>query len=901
MSSRTDSPTALLLVALFLSAALAPLAGASASPTIGYEAGDHEATVEPGDEVVYVIAFQVRPADGDSAVDLEFSYRNFGIAGTVAWPTKLAIRPSGGVHYAPLSDLSGYDNPVSFPGASEGAYQLQVRVTVGEGVGTHNTYLRLAALSPSGVGSSPAVTYAFQFDTIAAPDADGDGLSDALEATLGTSPNLPDTDGDGLTDCQEVRHTVVAECKDPAFENTDGGFDTDPLEVDTDSDGLTDCQEVRHTTLPACQDLELASPDGGYGTNPLKADTDADGLDDLSEINTHGTNPVKADTDEDGLLDGDEIDAGTDPFVRDSDGDGVMDGPEVNVYATDPWLPDTDGDGLSDCQEVRHTVLAACPDLDLANPDGGYGTNPLKADTDGDGLDDASEITIYGTNPLKADTDGDGLSDADELLLGTNSLTADSDGDGLLDGYEVNTSGTDPLKADSDGDGFKDGLEVSAGSDPLDASSVPADQDLDGLADAWEQKYFGDLSATAGGDPDNDGLTNLQEQSLGTDPTKADSDGDGLNDGAEITAGTNPLKADSDGDGLNDGAEITAGTNPLKADTDGDGLTDGAEVHQHKTDPLNVDTDGDGLNDAADLACGSNPLDANVQPADMDGDGLHDCEDSDANGNGVADAQEARTMTIAAAGSLRQSIVPSVAFDATGPHAVSFSWTTPPTAGGLQLWMRHPASGAAFILAADLAPSTTTHSMSLDEGDEVVLTAWISHGLGPRRGHTATDPSNTIAGFQDLPRVTVSVARQSGPTLPPQPSYSITPATAIAPATLRAANPGPDLLDLELRIEYVDADGLSKYIFVNRTIPAGGQLAEPIPDLSLAAPGSTYRVIRVLSDGTEVLVASGTATDPNEIASDRSSDGTAKAPGVGPAILLLVVAAAGMMWARRRT
>lgn len=36
------------------------------------------------------------------------------------------------------------------------------------------------------------------------PDTDGDGLSDAAEALLGTDPNNPDTDGDGLCDGAEV-------------------------------------------------------------------------------------------------------------------------------------------------------------------------------------------------------------------------------------------------------------------------------------------------------------------------------------------------------------------------------------------------------------------------------------------------------------------------------------------------------------------------------------------------------------------------------------------------------------------------------------------------------------------------------------------------------------------------
>lgn len=58
--------------------------------------------------------------------------------------------------------------------------------------------------------------------TDAGQDFDGDGLSDALEATIGTSPNKSDTDGDGLNDGEELF------------------FNTDPLRRDTDGDGVID-------------------------------------------------------------------------------------------------------------------------------------------------------------------------------------------------------------------------------------------------------------------------------------------------------------------------------------------------------------------------------------------------------------------------------------------------------------------------------------------------------------------------------------------------------------------------------------------------------------------------------------------------------------------------------------
>ena len=56
-------------------------------------------------------------------------------------------------------------------------------------------------------------------------------------------------------------------------------------------------------------------------------------------------------------------------------------------------------------------------------------------------------------------------------------------------------------------------------------------------------------------DADRDGLANLREFKLGTDPRRADTDRDGLRDGDELKAGDDPLDRDSDGDGVKDGAE----------------------------------------------------------------------------------------------------------------------------------------------------------------------------------------------------------------------------------------------------------------------------------------------------------------------------------------------------------
>ena len=149
-------------------------------------------------------------------------------------------------------------------------------------------------------------------------------------------------------------------------------------------------------------------------------------------------------------------------------------------------------------------------------------------------------------------------------------------------------------------------------------------------------------------DDDKDGLTLDEEESLGTDPKKADSDGDGLTDGEEVNKyKTNPLNSDSDGDGLNDNDEIYIyKTNPLVGDTDNDGLLDGEEINIYKTNPNDADTDHDGLNDGLEIKnYKTDPL-----KADTDNDGLKDGDEvntyktnpivSDTDGDGLKDGDE---------------------------------------------------------------------------------------------------------------------------------------------------------------------------------------------------------------------------------------------------------------------
>jgi len=101
----------------------------------------------------------------------------------------------------------------------------------------------------------------------------------------------------------------------------------------------------------------------------------------------------------------------------------------------------------------------------------------------------------------------------------------------------------------------------------------------DGLpADQWTLRSGDVLEVVWLDDSDGDGLFGREEAVLGTSNDEIDSDGDGLSDYDEVRSfGTNPAMADTDADGLDDDAELAAGTDPVHPDSDGDWLMDGAD------------------------------------------------------------------------------------------------------------------------------------------------------------------------------------------------------------------------------------------------------------------------------------------------------------------------------------
>ncbi|WP_199768045.1 thrombospondin type 3 repeat-containing protein [Ketobacter alkanivorans] len=487
----------------------------------------------------------------------------------------------------------------------------------------------------------------------------------------GVTSDLYDGDGDGSGDSNGANAALILLDQDPAtlpVPNDPQGrtvgdmatilvaeiADTGNEDITTQIDENTEVELKPAEKDPDLDDDGTPNESDAFPNDPTEdTDTDRDGL---------GNN---ADTDDDNDGVPDTIDAfDTDPTeTTDTDGDGV--GNNADNDDDDDGVADDDDDfpldaSASDATDVDGDGWAVGQD-----PDDDDAGNPgiQFVDTDGDGLANSG-----GSNP-DDDDDNDGVPDVDDGPGGSFALNAaeqsDLDGDGYGDNSDDDIDGDGRLNH-TNGDNITNDAASAATTDrdrfPRNSSEW-ADTDRDGL---------GNNSDT---DDDNDGVSDTDESSAGTNPLLRDTDGDGALDGVDAFPLLSFASFDLDDDGvpsrpanLTD-ANVPAGqvfdncpatANPEQIDTDGDGKGNRCDtdddgdgvVDVEDAFPLNnqesIDTDGDGVGNNADTDDDDDGVpdvdDAfDLDPsehADTDGDGIGDGTDTDLDGDGVANDQD---------------------------------------------------------------------------------------------------------------------------------------------------------------------------------------------------------------------------------------------------------------------
>ncbi len=501
------------------------------------------------------------------------------------------------------------------------------------------------------------------------PDTDNDTINDGDEVAQGTNPLLADTDGDGISDAQEKIHGT-----NPTLTDTDGDGTPDGLEItnnmnplsnDSDLDGILDTNDITPNANNA-----IADPDGSGLSNLLNSHVAPGKLigrydfEQLSSGNFLSSIPGQASASAQFI--------GTDFFTMPTGmpshccvfatapinqhlrlPTSIIHGEDSHVVSYWLKLPEnvftTPGTGVRSLfsfgkgsiglpslhwyidlqtQKIKIDTHAIGPDLGVAKPIVSGWTIP-QAWNDGkwhhivmyknqkdykfyfDGvnlgtisstnilasLNALNDFTLIGSRDLatatsfnanfgfwpgarldrlrvyktltdaevielyQQDMDRDGIPDRIE---NTTSYWRDANGNGFQDLGEkkfiLDPYHRQPTTQDSDNDGLSDANELTHGTDP---GNPDTDGDL--MPDGWEKQYnLNPLSAAdANLDPDNDGLTNINEYRYNTNPTIADTDGDGKNDGQEATGSDGNVDTD---DGSNPNDPTDGGNRPPATD-----------------------------------------------------------------------------------------------------------------------------------------------------------------------------------------------------------------------------------------------------------------------------------------------------------------------------------------------
>ncbi len=484
------------------------------------------------------------------------------------------------------------------------------------------------------------------------PDDDNDTIPTRVEQMLDMSagrdadmdgtPSYRDLDSDGDMDLD--RDEAGSSPATPANSDAStGGTDgPDFLDRDSDNDCVTDNDAREDGTArvdPARPSLDPNANcgtgmvcnrmTGTCGTGPGGGDRDGDGIPDTEETRI-GTNPDNPDTDGDSIRDGDELGPGGSMTPRDSDMDGMI----------DPRDPDDDNDTVPTRDELgpmgfatpRNTDMSDNPDW--LDPDDDNDTIPTRVERMLDMTPD-DDLDMDGT-PSYRDLDSDGDMDLDRDEAGPAPATPVN-----TDMATGSTDGPDFLDRDSDNDCIPDSDPREDGAARTNAMMPSVNPDTNCGAGMVCNRPSGTCGAP--GDRDGDGIPDMEETRIGTNPDNPDTDGDTIRDGDELGPGGSMTPRDSDMDGMIDARDPDDDNDTVPTR---DELGTGGFMSPRNTDMtdnpdwLDPDDDNDTIPTAVERTLDTTPDD----DADMDMAPSYRDLDSDADGDLDRDEAGANPM-----------------------------------------------------------------------------------------------------------------------------------------------------------------------------------------------------------------------------------------------------------------